>query len=119
MEDLFRFVILRSAKTVSESATISLKQSSAFQTKLDRAVFGEKAEVNVKRVAEQFIGTSDYVDSLQKLRLGFQMLALRKEIEKQNVDTLTELQALIKEIFAKTAKALVHSSEFEQDSRNL
>lgn len=128
MFDLFRFVMLRPLVKGEAENSISIHSESDFLTQLLDARNGKSPLSGMRRVAEEFMNTEDFVQDTSSLHWSqaldnfydqLQTRLSKTTSSKATILTLDELDDLVTSSFDLTAAELNSNSNLMQDRRRL
>lgn len=123
MEDLFRFIMIRPASTISDQDVIDVEADTELQGEIESITKREEEERNentnklkeIKERVRTFTKGENFVSGPGKLILEKQGKEFNEAIESLVEQDLQQISKLIRDIFAANPKDVVQSENFKKD----
>ena len=121
MEELFRFVALRSAQTVDNKQVVSVAAPTQFQEELAIARAGENPREVMTRIAQEYVASANYVKDISTLTYHQAFPSFFTEVnrEEDNDLNLARLQFLINDQFKLSPAQLVANQGYQTDKARI
>src|SRR5437016_2945692 len=101
MFDLFRFIALRPPQATAQDGNLAIDGQSAFQTSLRSARAGNDPQTEMKKLAQSFVESEDFVKSSASLNTGRQLQELKVALNRGEKIGLEDLKQLVEHTFQK------------------
>ena len=119
MFDLFRFVVLRPASPGDPEETVHIDNDSELQVGLREASGGAEPRREMKRIANEFLGSDWFVSDPSALQYGPALDAFAARLDRQPPQDLETLQDAIRAVFDQDAHVLAGDGTFESERLRL